>query len=91
MGGFVAVVAANRHPQRFSRLVLLDGGLPLDHPTLLLRAPRGLFNQVPPLYPDDAAAAWEAQLPNLRVELVPNVNHYTILRWRPMCSTSSPR
>jgi pimeloyl-ACP methyl ester carboxylesterase len=176
MGGFVAVVAASRHPERFSRVVLLDGGLPLDlgpllelpieqltaavigpalerlrmtfpsrqayrdywkqhpaladdwnaaieayidydlvgaepelrssvredavlgdsesqlvaddipravdplaRPTLLLRAPRGLFNQVPPLYPDEAAAAWEAQLENLRVELVPDVNHYTLL------------
>jgi lipase len=30
MGGFVAVVAAHRHPQRVERLVLVDGGLPLD-------------------------------------------------------------
>jgi lipase len=176
MGAFIAVVAADRHPQRFSRIVLLDGGLPLDlgpllalpieeltkavigpalerlrmtfpsraayldywkqhpalsddwneaieayidydlvgeepelrssvredavlgdsesqlvaddipraidplaRPTLLLRAPRGLFNQVPPLYTDEAAAAWEAQFSNLRVELVPDVNHYTLL------------
>jgi lipase len=30
MGGFVAVVTAHRHPQRVERLVLVDGGVPLD-------------------------------------------------------------
>ncbi|MFH8250285.1 alpha/beta fold hydrolase [Microbacterium sp. B2969] len=33
MGGFVAVVFAHLHPERVSRLVLVDGGLPLDVPT----------------------------------------------------------
>ncbi|WP_127474512.1 alpha/beta hydrolase [Microbacterium sulfonylureivorans] len=32
MGAFVAVVFAHRHPDRVSRLVLVDGGLPLDVP-----------------------------------------------------------
>lgn len=32
MGAFVAVVLAHRHPERVSRLVLIDGGLPLDVP-----------------------------------------------------------
>ncbi len=32
MGGFVAVVLARIAPERVSRLVLLDGGLPLDAP-----------------------------------------------------------
>lgn len=32
MGGFVAVVLADRHPSRVSRLILIDGGLPLDVP-----------------------------------------------------------
>lgn len=32
MGGFVAVVFAHRHPELVSRLVLVDGGLPLDVP-----------------------------------------------------------
>jgi pimeloyl-ACP methyl ester carboxylesterase len=176
MGGFVSVVFAHRHPERVRRLILVDGGLPLDlgplndlpadelvhavigpsldrlrmtfpsleayldfwrphpaladdwnayieehytydltgvapdmrsgvseeavlsdgadqlkdsavadaiaalaHPTVLVRAPRGLFNQVPPLYPDEAAATWRADLPALRVALVPDVNHFTIL------------
>lgn len=30
MGGFAAVVAADRHPQRVTGLVLIDGGMPLD-------------------------------------------------------------
>lgn len=32
MGAFVAVVFAHRHPTRVKRLVLVDGGLPLDVP-----------------------------------------------------------
>ncbi|GAA2012610.1 hypothetical protein GCM10009739_26380 [Microbacterium ulmi] len=32
MGAFVAVVFAHLHPDRVSRLVLVDGGLPLDAP-----------------------------------------------------------
>lgn len=32
MGAFVAVVLADRHPSRVSRLVLVDGGLPLNVP-----------------------------------------------------------
>lgn len=32
MGGFVSVVLADRHPDRVTRLVLVDGGLPLDAP-----------------------------------------------------------
>jgi pimeloyl-ACP methyl ester carboxylesterase len=32
MGGFVAVVLADRHPERVARLVLVDGGLPLAVP-----------------------------------------------------------
>ncbi len=175
MGGFVSVVLAHRAPERVRRLILLDGGLPLDlgpladlpadelvravigpsldrlrmtfptleayldfwrphpafagewnayveehytydlvgvapemrsgvseeavltdggdqlkesdvpdaiaalrHPTLLVRAPRGLFNQVPPLYTDEAVQAWLAKLPTLREVLIPDVNHFTI-------------
>lgn len=32
MGAFVSVVLAHRHPDRVSRLLLIDGGLPLDVP-----------------------------------------------------------
>lgn len=39
MGGFAAVVAAHRHPSLVSRLVLVDGGLPLALPDALLALP----------------------------------------------------
>ena len=175
MGGFVAVVTAHRHPEHIRRLILVDGGLPLDlgplndlpgeeivqallgpalerlrltfpsleayldhwrphpaladdwndyveehyaydlvgeppelrsgvredavlrdgtdqfkasdvvdaidglkHPTTLVRAPRGLMNQIPPLYPDEAMADWLEKLPTLRDVFVDDVNHYTI-------------
>ena len=176
MGGFVAVVAADRHPGRFRDLVLVDGGLPLDlgrlselpvedavrallgpsldrlrmsfpsrqayldywrpHPALagdwndyiersysydlageepelsstvreeavledsaselrsgdveralgqlaqpivLVRAPLGMFNQEPPLYPDPVVVSARRRIPQLTDVLVPDVNHYTIL------------
>lgn len=45
-------------------------------PLSLLRAERGMFDQVPPLFPDELAAAW----PGVRdLGVVPDVNHYTIL------------
>lgn len=44
-----------------------------------LRAPRGLLNQVPPLYPDAEMARWRAALPAVRVHEIPDVNHYTIV------------
>jgi pimeloyl-ACP methyl ester carboxylesterase len=176
MGGFVAVVAAARHPELVASVVLVDGGLPLDlgplaalpiedvlaavlgpsierlsmsfpsvaayldfwrpHPALAerwspyveryleadlyddagvlrpsarreavvadtesdlregvvedslgrlrqpvvhLRAPRGVMNQVPPLYTEKALASWHAVLPQLQTEPVEDCNHFTIL------------
>jgi len=37
MGGFVAVVAAHLHPDRFSHVLLVDGGLPLAVPAGISR------------------------------------------------------
>lgn len=39
MGGFAALVTAHRHPSLVSRLVLVDGGLPLALPDALLALP----------------------------------------------------
>lgn len=47
-------------------------------PVVLLRAPLGMFNQEPPLYPDPAVTAGRQHLPQLTDVLVPGVNHYTI-------------
>ncbi|MGH9067281.1 MAG: alpha/beta fold hydrolase [Acidimicrobiales bacterium] len=51
----------------------------LDHATTLVRAERGIFNQIPPLYPDGALSSARAGIPQLEVVDVPDVNHYTIL------------
>lgn len=39
MGGFAAVVTGHRHPDRVGRLMLVDGGLPLDLPEAVLSLP----------------------------------------------------
>lgn len=39
MGGFAALVAADRHADRVRELILVDGGLPLELPEELLRLP----------------------------------------------------
>ena len=46
---------------------------------VLLTSPRGLFDAAPALYDDAWLASWTARLPGLRVEAVPDTNHYTIL------------
>jgi pimeloyl-ACP methyl ester carboxylesterase len=51
----------------------------LSQPTALLRAPRGLLNQVPPLLPDELLDPLRASWP-IRLEmLVENTNHYSIV------------
>jgi pimeloyl-ACP methyl ester carboxylesterase len=49
----------------------------LTVPTLLLHAARGMFDQTPGLLPESLVAPWRSA--GLRTELVPDVNHYTIL------------
>jgi len=51
----------------------------LRHPAWFVRSPRGLKDEVPPLYPDDVAADWQRRLPQLRMSTVEDVNHYTIV------------
>ncbi len=174
MGGFVAVVAADRHPQLVDSLVLVDGGLPLPvppwmsaglalqlvigpivgwmartfpdreaylrqfeqhpafaghwderartyaaydiagteprlracanpdavredsrdllagddlrvalrrlrHPTRFVYAPIGMGFDAPPTYAEQALQAWRADRPDVPVELVPGVNHFSIM------------
>lgn len=51
----------------------------LTQPTVLLRAPRGLLNQVPPLLPDELLDPMRDRWP-IRLEmLVENTNHYSIV------------
>jgi len=51
----------------------------LTQPVVLVRAERGMFNQVPPLYPDPVVQAGRALVAHLTDRVVAGVNHYTIL------------
>jgi lipase len=45
----------------------------------LLTAPRGMLNEAPGLYSASEVQRWKAELPAIRVQEVPDVNHYTIV------------
>ena len=48
-------------------------------PITLVTAPRNLMNQPVPLLSPAIVAEWRARLPNLSVEMVPDVNHYALM------------
>jgi lipase len=48
-------------------------------PVSLLRAPRGLLNQVEPQISDEVVARARRSLPSLEDEIVPDSNHYTLM------------
>lgn len=48
-------------------------------PRVLLTSPRGLLDEPAPLYDAEWLATWTERLPGMRVEDVPDTNHYTIL------------
>jgi lipase len=54
----------------------------LRHPATWVVAPRGLLDEVPPLYPDGVVGLWTARLPQLRLVRVRDVNHYTVVMLR---------
>lgn len=51
----------------------------LLHPAVLLWAPRGLRDESPGLYTQETVDAHLQGRPSVRAELVPDVNHYTIV------------
>jgi lipase len=51
----------------------------LSVPTVLLRAPRGMFGQVPGLLADDIVAEAARRRPDITIETVADANHYTIV------------
>lgn len=51
----------------------------LSQPTPLLTAPAGFLGEPPGLLPADLVATWTERVPQLRPQIVPDVNHYTIL------------
>ena len=55
----------------------------VHQPTTVLRAPLGLQAEPPGLYPPGVLNAFTADIPQLEVIEVPDVNHYTIVMTRP--------
>lgn len=51
----------------------------LAHPASWLLAPRGLMDEVPPLYPRGARQRWRAEHPQVDVGELEDVNHYTVV------------
>ena len=51
----------------------------LTKPTPLLIAPAGLLGTPPPLLPPELVAAWADRVPQLRPQVIPDTNHYTIM------------
>ena len=47
-------------------------------PTVLLRAPRGMFGQAPGLIADESSPA-DRRRPDITIETVAAANHYTIV------------
>lgn len=62
----------------------------LSGPTPWLLAPRGLMDEVPPLYPADVRSRWAAAYPGLEVVEVPDVNHYSIVLSRAGAAQVAP-
>jgi pimeloyl-ACP methyl ester carboxylesterase len=60
-------------------------------PTLVLVAPAGMFGQPPGLLPWPLVEHWRRQAPELRAELVPDTNHYTILLSDPAATIVAAR
>ncbi|GHD82534.1 pimeloyl-ACP methyl ester carboxylesterase [Salinibacterium amurskyense] len=50
----------------------------LSMPVHFIRAPRGLLNQVPALYPPEQCDHWRSELPHVEFHEASDVNHYTI-------------
>jgi lipase len=50
-----------------------------SRPARLLVVSRGLLDQPPGLYPEEALARWRSRLPLLTIDEVPHLNHYTIM------------
>lgn len=59
--------------------LISDSLASLEVPVVVLRAPRNLLNQPAPMIPEAVAEEWEQRLPKLSLELVEDVNHYTLM------------
>ncbi len=59
--------------EQLAALRVLPGTIPF------LRAPRDLLDRPGGLYSSEAIERWQAQLPNLAVHEIPDVNHYSMI------------
>jgi pimeloyl-ACP methyl ester carboxylesterase len=50
----------------------------VECPIGLLRAERDVMNRATPLLPDEAVAPWREKLPQLKDEVVPDTNHFSV-------------
>lgn len=69
--------------QQYGSPAHLDALRALQQPVVFLRAPRGLQDEPPGLYPPDRVAGLPELVPQVRVLEVPDVNHYTVLMTSP--------
>lgn len=82
-GGFTPATCVDALNEDIRELVDGDSLLTalgnLRHPVSWLVAPRGLMDEVPPLYPEAARKHWLSEHPQLTLVEVEDVNHYTIV------------
>ena len=72
-------MAADSRAQQDGEDWLLPGLAALPAGTPFLRAPRGLLDEEPGLFPAPWVARWAAEFPGLDVREVAGTNHYTLL------------
>ncbi len=72
-------MAADSRSQQDGEDWLLPGLARMPVGTPFLRAPRGLLDEEPGLFPAPWVARWAAEFPALDVREVPGTNHYTLL------------
>ena len=72
-------MAADSRAQQDGEDWLLPGLAALPPATPFLRAPRGLLNEEPGLFPAPWAARWAARFPAVEVRDVPDTNHYSVM------------
>lgn len=56
-----------------------DALVELHHPSLLITAPRGLFDETPGLYGTERLDKLLSALPDVRHQRIPDTNHYTLV------------
>lgn len=82
-GGFRSSVSedavrADSHDNLVDPTIVVDSLAKLQCPVTLQRATRDLADREPPILPDSVVEQWRTVVPQLKDEVVPDSNHYTI-------------